>query len=342
MFSKFMVLKIYSLISFGNCCNNITTTLKNFQILLTGHYKFCVEIVFRCNNQFIKLMVLHFSQNKSTGTKAMSIVSIDEGSLEALSAADGLRLAHVSPLREIGQPEHPSSPLHDGLSIDAVEQRLTTRITVIDNSALSRSCLMRCLMASEADFVTEGYRSVDEWRHAATHGPVSIVLLCATGRRATEMAVRQDIDFVIQTAPEASVVVISDIEDSAEIIGALERGAKGYISMKSSLDVAVAAIRLVKAGGTFAPAGGLMGSRQPAPPPPPPPSDDMAGRQGSGQFTVRQLEVLESLRKGEPNKIIAYKLNMGECTVKVHVRNIMRKLKARSRTEIAFLTKDLF
>ena len=338
MFVRYMMIKIYSLISFGNCCNNITTTLKNFQILLTGHYKFCVEIVFRCNNQFIKLMVLHFSQNKSTGTKAMSIVSIDEGSLEALSAADGLRLAHVSPLREIGQPEHPSRPLHDGLSIDVVEQRLATRITVIDNSALSRSCLMRCLMASEADFVTEGYRSVDEWRHAATHGPVSIVLLCATGRRSTEMAVRQDIDFVIQTAPEASVVVISDIEDSAEIIGALERGAKGYISMKSSLDVAVAAIRLVKAGGTFAPAGGLMSSRQP----PPPPSDDTAGRQGSGQFTVRQLEVLDCLRKGEPNKIIAYKLKMGECTVKVHVRNIMRRLKARSRTEIAFLTKDLF
>ena len=108
--------------------------------------------------------------------------------------------------------------------------------------------------------------------------------------------------------------------------------------MKSSLDVAVAAIRLVKAGGTFAPAGGLMSSRQPAPPP----SDDIAGRQGSGQFTVRQLEVLDCLRKGEPNKIIAYKLKMGECTVKVHVRNIMRRLKARSRTEIAFLTKDLF
>jgi len=61
-----------------------------------------------------------------------------------------------------------------------------------------------------------------------------------------------------------------------------------------------------------------------------------------GRFTERQLDVIERLRKGESNKIIAYKLSMGECTVKVHVRNIMRKLKARNRTEIAFLTNDMF
>jgi hypothetical protein len=33
---------------------------------------------------------------------------------------------------------------------------------------------------------------------------------------------------------------------------------------------------------------------------------------------------------------------MSESTVKVHVRNIMKKLKARNRTEVAFLTRNLF
>jgi DNA-binding NarL/FixJ family response regulator len=56
------------------------------------------------------------------------------------------------------------------------------------------------------------------------------------------------------------------------------------------------------------------------------------------KFTVRQNAVLQALRQGKANKIIAYELNMRESTVKVHVRNIMRKLKARNRTEVAYLT----
>ena len=42
------------------------------------------------------------------------------------------------------------------------------------------------------------------------------------------------------------------------------------------------------------------------------------------------------MRQGKANKIIAYDLNMCENTVKVHVRNIMKKLKAANRTEAAF------
>ena len=47
------------------------------------------------------------------------------------------------------------------------------------------------------------------------------------------------------------------------------------------------------------------------------------------------------LRKGTPNKIIAYNLNMCESTVKVHVRNIMRKLNAKNRTEVAYFSNEL-
>jgi hypothetical protein len=49
------------------------------------------------------------------------------------------------------------------------------------------------------------------------------------------------------------------------------------------------------------------------------------------------MTVVESLRQGKPNKIIAYELNLCESTVKVHVRNIMKKLRAKNRTEVAFL-----
>ncbi len=53
-------------------------------------------------------------------------------------------------------------------------------------------------------------------------------------------------------------------------------------------------------------------------------------------FTTRQAAVVEALKRGKANKIIAYELEMRESTVKVHVRNIMKKLKATNRTEVAY------
>jgi DNA-binding NarL/FixJ family response regulator len=54
-------------------------------------------------------------------------------------------------------------------------------------------------------------------------------------------------------------------------------------------------------------------------------------------LSVRQTQIAEGIRVGKPNKILAYELGMQESTVKVHIRNIMRKMRARNRTEIAFL-----
>jgi DNA-binding NarL/FixJ family response regulator len=45
-------------------------------------------------------------------------------------------------------------------------------------------------------------------------------------------------------------------------------------------------------------------------------------------FAGLRTEIFDRLRKGEPNKITAYKLSMGEYAIKVHVRNIMRKIRS--------------
>ncbi|MBS7739701.1 MAG: response regulator transcription factor [Chelatococcus sp.] len=71
-------------------------------------------------------------------------------------------------------------------------------------------------------------------------------------------------------------------------------------------------------------------------------SQTVSKNNGNSLFTVRQAAVVGALRQGKANKRIAYELNMQESTVKVHVRNIMRKLKAKNRTEVAVLTHELF
>ena len=131
----------------------------------------------------------------------------------------------------------------------------------------------------------------------------------------------------------APVVVLADGESADRILEALERGARGYIPSSVSLEVAVKATLLVWAGGTFVPASSLIGL--------PGSTEGARMAAGAGGFTPRQLAVLRHLRQGKANKIIAHELQMSESTVKVHVRNIMQKLKATNRTEVAFLTQNL-
>jgi DNA-binding CsgD family transcriptional regulator len=89
----------------------------------------------------------------------------------------------------------------------------------------------------------------------------------------------------------------------------------------------VQALALVRAGGVFLPANSLLMSQRMTGELPTP------SRAGLGMFTTKQAAVIEAIRKGKANKTIAYELNMCESTVKVHVRNIMKKLKARNRTQ---------
>jgi hypothetical protein len=45
--------------------------------------------------------------------------------------------------------------------------------------------------------------------------------------------------------------------------------------------------------------------------------------------------VIRATQQGKPNKTIAYQLNICESTVKLHLRKVMKKLKAKNRTEVA-------
>lgn len=114
-----------------------------------------------------------------------------------------------------------------------------------------------------------------------------------------------------------------------QIVDAIGRGARGYIPTSVPLEIVVEVIRLVRAGGVFVPATSLIAARRSS-------GFITASQQsGGGLFTARQAAVVEALRRGKANKIIAYELNMRESTMKVQIRNIMKQLKARNRTEVS-------
>ena len=139
---------------------------------------------------------------------------------------------------------------------------------------------------------------------------------------------------VAESLPNVPIVVLSEHEDAENIREAFALNVRGYIPTSLASLVAVEAVRLVCAGGTFAPAATLLSSWRS--------SNAANGSPSIEGFTQRQAQILDCLRRGMANKLIAYELSMCESTVKVHIRNIMKKLSATNRTQVVYLTRGLF
>jgi DNA-binding NarL/FixJ family response regulator len=213
-----------------------------------------------------------------------------------------------------------------------------TSIAVISQNKFFRTCLTRCLVQMTSEFEIHSYGNIQEWMENDGPDAAKIVLLCATGQKETDTVVQQDLDTVLQAASDARVIVVSDVDHPAPMIGALEKGARGFVPMSLDLEVAFGAIKLVNVGGTFIPASGLMSMRSTSAAN----AEQNEAAATKSYFTGRQREVLEHLRVGDPNKIIAHKMSMSEATVKIHVRNMMRKIKAKNRTELVCKSNALF
>jgi DNA-binding NarL/FixJ family response regulator len=208
-----------------------------------------------------------------------------------------------------------------------------TTIVVIDKRELIRKCFAQCLQAASKHTIVS-FPNVDSWFKVCEDNLTSLVLLCVAGKP-TDPETRRDITRLCQQADRVSVILVSDVEDPDQIADAVGRGARGYIPTSMPLEVVIEIIRVVRAGGVFVPASSLMAGRQSN-------NCSTASQHGAaGLFTARQAAVVEALRRGKANKIIAHELNMRESTVKVHIRNIMKKLKARNRTEVAFMTNEI-
>jgi DNA-binding CsgD family transcriptional regulator len=151
--------------------------------------------------------------------------------------------------------------------------------------------------------------------------------------------------------PDTETVVIADIEDcndpervnihrshGVKIVGLAsipEIGIEdiaplsGILTDDLSADAFVQSLRLICSGERvfprkLAPAGSS-----------PTPSPDIEARSDGVRLSPREKEVLLYLTDGHSNKAIAQHLNMAEATVKVHIKNMLRKINADNRTQAA-------
>lgn len=158
------------------------------------------------------------------------------------------------------------------------------------------------------------------------------------------------IDELRRRHPAVPLIVLSGYEDPALMRTILERGVLGFIPKAYSPDVMLSAVRLVLAGGAYVPPMLLSGLGAAAAPGAGSGEGASPGRTAGGAptlehlrkvLTERQVEVLQLLSQGKPNKLIGRSLGISEGTVKIHLAAIFRALNVRNRTEAVVAAQSL-
>ncbi|HDS6496039.1 TPA: two-component system response regulator NarL [Proteus mirabilis] len=124
------------------------------------------------------------------------------------------------------------------------------------------------------------------------------------------------------------IVVFSVSNYSDDLITALKRGADGYLLKDMEPEELLAALKPAAAGKmvvspTLTPI--LAQSLR----------EDRSEGERVYQLTPRERDILKLIAQGLSNKMIARKLDITESTVKVHVKHLLKKMKLKSRVEVA-------
>ena len=122
---------------------------------------------------------------------------------------------------------------------------------------------------------------------------------------------------ILKEFPEAKIIVLTTYGGDMQILRALKTGARAYLLKGLLRKELLETIRAVHAGRKRIP---------------PDIAAQIADHAADSCLTRRELEVLQLIAAGNPNKLVADKLSVTEDTVKAHVKSILSKLGANDRT----------
>lgn len=128
--------------------------------------------------------------------------------------------------------------------------------------------------------------------------------------------------------PAPAVLILTTFDRDADILGAIEAGAAGYLLKDVAPEVIIEGIHRAKAGDMFL-------------------SPDLATRVLEGmrnplpKLTDREIDVLRLLATGATNKEIAKTLFVTEATVKSHTAHIFTKLDVDTRSRAIHLAQQV-
>lgn len=192
---------------------------------------------------------------------------------------------------------------------------MSVTVLLVDDHPVVRSGLRAVLAASGLEIVGEAGTGEEAIALAGHLRPDVVLCDLRLGEGLDGIATTERIRAL---TPPPAVLMLTTFDRDAEILGAIEAGAAGYLLKDVAPEVIVEAIERVAAGGMYLPpelaTRVLQGMRQPLP-----------------RLTERELEVLRQVATGAANKEVAKALFVSEATVKSHLVHIFTKLGVDSR-----------
>lgn len=207
-------------------------------------------------------------------------------------------------------------------------------LIVVDRRELVLGCMSSWLSTFRREFEVMSVLDVEKSLRPGEIARAGAVIIGAAVPSLPNPWLENQVNWLLGKRSDVPIIAITDPgqADSANTL-VTDLNLRGYIPTSSKIDVAAAALRLVLAGGTYLPR-----QRDVSQPGAEAPLEQIL-REDAAELlrtlTPRERGVVELLQRGMANKAIAYDLNMSSSTVKVHVHNIMVKLNARNRTEVA-------
>jgi DNA-binding NarL/FixJ family response regulator len=200
------------------------------------------------------------------------------------------------------------------------------RVVVVDDHDLFRRGLSQLLQESGIDVIGEasdGSRGVELANRLRPD--VVVMDLSMPGISGVEATRR-----LIESTPEARVLMLTVIAEESEVLDAIIAGASGYLLKDASVEQIVSGIQTAARGESLISprvAGKLMHRLREIPTSRPEPPRE--------ELTQRELAVLELVAEGHDNAEIAERLFISQNTVKSHVSNILAKLQVENRVQAA-------
>ena len=229
-------------------------------------------------------------------------------------------------------------------------------IVIIDRYPLSRSCLARILRSEFQDFAILEIETAYHLDSIIGRN-INLTALNIGSSSIMDECVLKSLSYLHRSLPDDPVMLLTQLPESTisdAMISEVSRlGVRGYITDTASIEIALAALRLVIAGGVYFPRSLVTDCLNLATVAPQnivalQPAITLNGvatakpsitNKTDIPFTERERQVLATLLRGMSNKVIASELNLSQNTVKSHVSRIMHKLHARNRTEAVILSQ---
>ena len=133
-----------------------------------------------------------------------------------------------------------------------------------------------------------------------------------------------------ETFPELAIAVTSGVAKTRDVKAVLDLGAQGYLPKTLTGSAYAGALRVIAEGGTYVPVETMQALANEA-------ADRKVNAEG---LTPREIEVLEGIADGKPNKQIARDLDIHEVTVKLHARSIFKKIGVQNRSQAAVVARE--